>query len=113
MQVINSDTDIVYLRNVNKTYDLWLKRSMADGTLLTEEIGGPGGYVNLVNAGHVVLLSNNRTIRFMHDIVHKVRRAATRGGHGARRPRREGLHACMRRPSRSAGTCSGNASSLI
>jgi hypothetical protein len=55
---------MTYFRNVNKTFSLWLRHTQADGALLTEESGGgPNDYINLVNVGAVLFLSNHRTRR--------------------------------------------------
>ncbi len=59
-----SDTDMTYFRNVNKTFSLWLRHTQADSALLTEESGGGlDGYINLVNTGSMLFLSNQRTRR--------------------------------------------------
>jgi hypothetical protein len=65
-----SDTDMTYFRNVNKTFSLWLRHTQADGAMLTEEGGGwPSGYINLVNTGSMLFVSNHRTKQLMRRVL--------------------------------------------
>jgi hypothetical protein len=69
-----SDTDMIFVRNVNKTFSLWLRHTQADGALVKEEYfgAGPVGYINLVNTGSMLFLSNQRTRRLMRRVVTEV-----------------------------------------
>jgi hypothetical protein len=70
--VHGTDADVVFLRNMNLSYSRIFKHVGPDGIFAAEEghlqsDTYNGGFINMINAGVYALISNNRTINFMHQ----------------------------------------------